>query len=202
MQVSATAKFVRLSPRKARLLLATVKGMPAQEAVLQLKHRPQVAAKPLAKLIASATANAEHNFSLDPAMLVIEKLTADAGPTLKRFKPVSRGRAQNIRRPTAHLTVVLKDVSGGGADRRADATAASKRPRRRPASAAKASAKADRSAADSKSKNTTEPKPKVSSKAGNVHDVKHEHRSDSRTEVKQVAPRKSDRQTGRGRGDK
>ena len=206
MQVSATAKFVRLSPRKARLLLQTVKGMPAQEAVLQLKHRPQVAAKPLAKLIASATANAEHNFSLDPAMLVIEKLTADAGPTLKRFKPVSRGRAQNIRRPTAHLTVVLSD---GGAAEPARGSAAkssgAKRgrgsgPAARPPTKAVRGRAADRSGAETKT--TVEPKPKVSSKAGNVHDVKHEHRSDSRTEVKQVAPRKSDRQTGRGRGDK
>lgn len=185
MEVSATAKFVRLSPRKARLLLPTVKGLPAQEAVLQLKYRPQASAKPLAKLIASAAANAEHNYSLDPATLVIDRLTADTGPTLKRYKPVSRGRAQNIRRKMTHLTVVLRDVadaSGGGTVRRAGA-----KPVKKPTKSAK---------------DTSEPKPKVSSKAGNVHNVKHEHRSDSRTEVKQVAPRKSARQTGRGRGDK
>ncbi len=187
MEVSATAKFVRLSPRKARLLLPTGKGLPAQEAVLQLKYRPQVAAGPLAKVIASAAANAEHNFSLDPATLVIDRLTADAGPTLKRYKPVSRGRAQNIRRKMTHLTVVLRDVAPeGGAG---TAAKSAKKPTKKPASA-------------TKSKRTAEPKPKVSSKAGNVHNIKHEHRSDSRTEVKQVAPRKSARQTGRGRGDK
>lgn len=189
MQVTATAKFVRLSPRKTRLLLATVKGMPAQEAVAQLKYRPQVAAKPLAKLIASAAANAEHNYSLDPKSLVIDKLTADVGPTLKRFKPVSRGRAQNIRRPTAHLTVVLRDVSPG-----ADA--------KQPVKGKQAVKPAAKKTATKSTKDTTEPKPKVSSTAGSVHDAKHAQRSDNRSEVKQVAPRKSARQTGRGRGDK
>lgn len=182
MQVSATAKFVRLSPRKTRLLVQSVKGLPAQEAVLQLQHRPHAAAKPLAKLIKSAAANAEHNFSIDPAALVIERLTADAGPVLKRYKPVSRGRAQNIRRPTAHLTVVLKDTSP-------DADAKPKKGKK-PAKTAKAAPK--------KSTTNAEPKPKVESKAGNPKAVKHEHRADDRAEVKQVAPRKSARQTGRG----
>jgi large subunit ribosomal protein L22 len=185
MQVTATAKFVRLSPRKTRLLLATVKGMPAEEAVLQLQHRPHAAAKPLAKLIKSAASNAEHNFSLDPKNLVIETLTADEGPVLKRFKPVSRGRAQNIRRPTAHLKVVLKDVSPD-ADEQPKAG-------KKPAKTAKAAPK--------KSATTPEPKPKVESKAGDPKTVKHQKRSDDRAEVKQVAPRKSARQTGRG-GDK
>lgn len=186
MQVTATAKFVRLSPRKARILLATVKGMPAPEALLQLQHRPHAAAAPLAKLIKSAAANAEHNFSLDPARLVIEKLTADAGPTLKRYKPVSRGRAQNIRRPTAHLTVVLKDTSP-------DADAKPK--------VGKKPTKTAQKAATKNAKDATEPKPKVVSKAGDPKVVKHAKRSDDRSEVKQVAPRKSARQTGRG-GDK
>ncbi len=83
----------------------------------------------------------------------------------------------------------------GGAVRRAGANSQGGRPRRRTVSAGAAKS-------TQKSKRTAEPKPKVSSKAGNVHNIKHEHRSDSRTEVKQVAPRKSARQTGRGRGDK
>lgn len=185
MEVTATARFVRLSPRKARLLLPTVKGMLAQEAVAQLKYRPQVAAKPLAKLIASAAANAEHNYSLDPATLVIDKLTVDAGPTLKRFKPVSRGRAQNIRRKTSHLAVVLRDVS----------------PDAKTVKGKKAKLTAKKAPTEA-AKDTTEPKPKVASKAGDPKVIKHTQRSDDRTEVKQVAPRKSDRQTGRGRGDK
>lgn len=184
MEVTATARFVRLSPRKARLLLPTVKGMLAQEAVAQLQYRPQVAAKPLAKLIASATANAEHNYSLDPATLVIDRLTVDAGPTLKRFKPVSKGRAQNIRRKTSHLAVVLRDVSPGAKSVKGKKAKLTAKQTTKPA------------------KDTTEPKPKVVSTAGDPKVVKHAQRSDDRTEVKQVAPRKSDRQTGRGRGDK
>lgn len=114
---SATAKFVRTSPMKARRVLALVRGKSVSEALAILKYAPQAASKPVAKVVASAAANAENNFGLDPRTLVISEAWANEGPTMRRFQPRAQGRAFQIRKRTSHITVVVesKDESKEGA---------------------------------------------------------------------------------------
>lgn len=110
MQVTATHKYLRMSPRKVRLLLPQLRGASTGDALALLRLMPQSAALPVGKVVKSAVANAEHNFSLDPKTLVIEKITADEGPVLKRYMPRARGSADMIRKRTTHLTVVVRDI--------------------------------------------------------------------------------------------
>ena len=114
MQVTAKARFQRGSARKARLILEPLRGARADEALARLRLAPHAAARPVAKLIASAVANAEHNHSLDKSSLVIETLIADQGPSYKRYRPAAKGRANPIKRPSMHLVVTLKDVAAAG----------------------------------------------------------------------------------------
>jgi large subunit ribosomal protein L22 len=89
----ARATHVRVSPMKARRIIDLIRDMPAQEALARLKFQPQAAAEPVAKVLASAVANAENNFSLDPETLVVSRAYVDEGPTMKRFRPRAQGRA-------------------------------------------------------------------------------------------------------------
>ena len=109
MEVSAKARYIRMSPRKVRLVVDVVRGMDLAEAQSQLSFMNKAAALPVLKLINSAAANAEHNFKLKPADLFVKTIKADGGPTLKRFKPRARGRAAPIRKRTTHITVVLDE---------------------------------------------------------------------------------------------
>lgn len=109
---SATAKFVRVSPMKARRVLALVRGKDVAEALATLKYSPQGAAKDVAKVIASAAANAENNFGLDPRTLVISECYANEGPTMRRYQPRAQGRAFQIRKRTSHITVVVESKEG------------------------------------------------------------------------------------------
>lgn len=193
MKVTATAKFVRNTPRKARLLLPTIKGLPAEEALLQLRHRPHASAKPIAKLISSAVANAEHNHSLDKRDLVVESVTVDQGPTFKRYKPVSRGRSQNIRRKTVHLKVVLRGVESLSADEKK--TTRTAKAAKKVTDTAKKVVKGSKKQAEEDSAPNV---PKETSKATDVPTAKHEPQTPNRAEVKQVVGRKTGRQTGRG----
>ena len=109
---SATAKFVRVSPMKARRVLALVRGKDVAEALAILKYAPQGAAKDVAKVVASAAANAENNFGLDPRTLVISECYANEGPTMRRYQPRAQGRAFQIRNRTSHITVVVESKEG------------------------------------------------------------------------------------------
>ncbi len=109
MEVSAKARYIRMSPRKVRLVIDVVRGMDLAEAQSQLTFMNKAAALPVLKLINSAAANAEHNFKLKPGDLFVKTIKADGGPTLKRFKPRARGRAAPIRKRTTHITVVLDE---------------------------------------------------------------------------------------------
>lgn len=109
---SATAKFVRVSPMKARRVLALVRGKSVSEALAVLKYAPQGAAKDVAKVVASAAANAENNFGLDPRTLVVSECWANEGPTMRRFQPRAQGRAFQIRKRTSHITVVVESKEG------------------------------------------------------------------------------------------
>ena len=104
----AVARYVRMSPMKVRRVLDLVRGLPVAEAAAVLQFAPQAASEPVAKVLASAVANAEHNHDLDPATLYVAAAFADEGPTLKRFRPRAQGRAYRIRKRTSHITVVVE----------------------------------------------------------------------------------------------
>jgi len=109
MKVRAHNRFVRQSPYKVRRVLDLVRGLPVEEAEHVLRLTNRAAAKPIAKALGSAIANAEHNHALED--LVVAEAFADEGPTLRRFKPRARGRATRIDKRTSHITIVLSDVN-------------------------------------------------------------------------------------------
>ena len=107
----AVAKYVRISPFKVRIVLDIIRGRSYTEAVAILKNTPKAACEPLLKVIDSAAANAEHNLNMNPADLKVAACYADQGPTLKRVRPVSKGRAYRILKRTSHITVVLDTIA-------------------------------------------------------------------------------------------
>ncbi|PLX87932.1 MAG: 50S ribosomal protein L22 [Desulfuromonas sp.] len=107
METQAKLKNVRLSPRKARLVVDMVRGKAIQDALNILRFSPQKTAPILTKLLNSAVANAEQKGVSDVDQLYIKTVTVDQGPVLKRFLPRAMGRASRIRKPTSHITVVL-----------------------------------------------------------------------------------------------
>lgn len=109
MEAKAVAKYIRVSPRKIRLVMDEIRGRKVEDALSQLSFAPQKGAFLLKKLINSAVANAEQNFNMDVDKLYIKKVFADEGPTLKRFRPRAMGRASKIRKRSSHLTVVLDE---------------------------------------------------------------------------------------------
>jgi large subunit ribosomal protein L22 len=132
----AKARFVRVSPTKARRVIDLVRGKSVSEALDILRWAPQAASLPVAKVIASAAANAQNNNGLDPATLVVASVCADDGPTAKRIRPRAQGRAFRIRRRTSHITVVVE--SRPTKDARGSQSASAARARRAQASKAAA----------------------------------------------------------------
>jgi large subunit ribosomal protein L22 len=106
----ARATHVRVTPMKARRVIDLIRDLPAQEALSILKFAPQAASEPVAKVLASAIANAEHNNSLDPETLIVSRAYVDEGPTLKRFQPRAQGRAYRIRKRTSHITIEVESI--------------------------------------------------------------------------------------------
>ena len=109
MEVRAAAKYVRISPQKVRKLVDAVKGKPVEDGLNLLKFMPQKAASIVEKTIRSAVANADQIPDIDVDSLVILNITADQGPTLKRFKARARGRGTRILKRTSHITVILSE---------------------------------------------------------------------------------------------
>lgn len=109
MEAKAVARYVRIAPRKVRLVVDLIRGKQVGEALAILKHTPKAASPVVEKLIKSAIANAEHNYNMDPDNLVVGKIFVDQGPTLKRFRPRAQGRAFRIHKRTSHITVVLNE---------------------------------------------------------------------------------------------
>lgn len=164
----AKARFVRVSATKARRVIDLVRGKSVSEALDILRWAPQAASEPVAKVIASAAANAQNNEGLDPSTLVVATVYADEGPTAKRIRPRAQGRAFRIRKRTSHITVIVESrppreggrgSSGQSASaaraRRAQgskAAAAQKAPAKKAApkksAEAKASTKAEKSTAE------------------------------------------------------
>ncbi|WP_336086966.1 50S ribosomal protein L22 [Nocardia sp. SSK8] len=111
----ATAKHVRVTPMKARRVVDLVRGQRVEDALAILKFAPQAASEPVAKVVASAAANAENNLGLNPATLVISTAFVDEGATMKRFQPRAQGRAFRIRKRTSHITIEVESVPTAGA---------------------------------------------------------------------------------------
>jgi large subunit ribosomal protein L22 len=109
MRVSATARYLRGSTRKTRLVTQAIKGKPVEEAAALLRFMPQRAAADVARVLKSATANAENNHNLSADDLIVADAIADEGPTIKRFRPRAQGRAFPIHKPQTHITIVVAD---------------------------------------------------------------------------------------------
>jgi large subunit ribosomal protein L22 len=122
--VRAQAKWVRMSARKARVVLDHIRGRSVPEARTILAFTPRAAATDIEKVLRSAVANAEANHGLDGDDLVVAAAYADEGPTLKRWKPRARGRVNRIRKRTCHVTLVLAEAPEQSAPRRRRAKAA------------------------------------------------------------------------------
>jgi large subunit ribosomal protein L22 len=139
---TAVARFVRISPTKARRVIDLVRGKSVTEALDILRWAPQDASEPVAKVIASAAANAQNNEGLDPSTLVVATVYADGGPTAKRIRPRAQGRAFRIRKRTSHITVIVesrpsREGGRGGASAPSASAARSRRAQGSKAAAAK-----------------------------------------------------------------
>jgi large subunit ribosomal protein L22 len=127
MEARAMARYVRVTPRKARRVVDMIRGLPAEQAQAVLTFAPQSASDPVGKLLASAIANAENTGQATASSLVVSRAWVDEGPTLKRFRPRAQGRAYRINKKTSHITVIVTDDGSpagaqhrGAAGRRAD----------------------------------------------------------------------------------
>ncbi len=109
MEARAKARYVRVTPRKARRVVDLIRGMPADQAQATLAFAPQSASDPIGKVLASAIANAEYGRQVDSADLVVTRAWVDEGPTLKRFRPRAQGRGYRINKRTSHITVIVSD---------------------------------------------------------------------------------------------
>ncbi len=109
MEAKATLKYANIAPRKVMIVLDLIRGKQIDEAAAILKYTPNKAANIVGKLLNSAAANAENNFSMDSDKLFVSRAYADQGPTLKRFLPRAHGRADVIRKRSSHITLVLEE---------------------------------------------------------------------------------------------
>ena len=104
----ATSRFVRITPMKARRVVDLVRGLPADEALTLLQFAPQSASETVAKVLASAVANAETTEGLPTGDLVVSVARVDEGPTMKRWRPRAQGRATRINKRTSHITIAVQ----------------------------------------------------------------------------------------------
>ena len=115
--VHATARHLHIAPRKMRLVTNLIKGMNAQDAIVQLQHANKKAAPMLIKLLESAIDNAKNNFSYDTQYLFVKDVTADMGKVMKRYFPRARGSAFEIKRKMCHINLVLEERKAGKASK-------------------------------------------------------------------------------------
>ena len=113
MKVKAELKYLRIAPRKMRLVAELIKRKKIEEAQVTLDFAIKRGAKPILKLLNSAVASAKNNFQLDPSNLYVYKITVDEGPKLKRWRPRSRGMTYSIQKKTSHVTIVLEEIVEG-----------------------------------------------------------------------------------------
>ncbi|MGI6655915.1 MAG: 50S ribosomal protein L22 [Desulfobulbus sp.] len=110
METKAVARYVRISPQKARLVADTVRGMSVDKALTTLRFMPKKGARLIRKVLESAIANADQLESVDVDTLYVKKITVDGGPMLKRFRPRAMGRATRILKRTSHITIVVDEA--------------------------------------------------------------------------------------------
>jgi large subunit ribosomal protein L22 len=113
MQARAIAKYVRISPRKVRQVVNLIRGKKVSEAIAILTFTAKGSTEPVTKVLKSAVANAEHNLELVADNLFVNEIYVNEGPTLKRIKPRAQGRADQIRKRTSHITVVVGEKKEG-----------------------------------------------------------------------------------------
>jgi len=109
VEAKAVLNYARISNRKVGIVLDLIRNKPVAEAMAILKHTPKAASEPVAKLLASAVANAENNFNMNTELLFVSETFANQGPTLKRIRPRAQGRAFRIRKRTSHITIVVAE---------------------------------------------------------------------------------------------
>jgi large subunit ribosomal protein L22 len=110
MEIKAVARYVRISPRKARLVTGLVNGRSVEDALTLLKFVPKRGARMVSKVVQSALANAEQNPNIDVDTLYIKSIFVDGGPSMKRWRPRARGRATRILKRSSHITVILDEA--------------------------------------------------------------------------------------------
>lgn len=113
MEARAIARYIRITPRKARQVVDLIRGKSYQEALAVLKFTPKFASGIIEKVVRSAGANAENNHEMDTDSLYVAEALVDQGPTMKRVEPRARGSANRIRKRTSHITIVLRDKKEG-----------------------------------------------------------------------------------------
>lgn len=109
MEAKAIAKYVRIAPRKVRIVIDLIRGKKVVEALAVLKNTPKVASDVIYKVLKSAIANAENNYDMNSDALFVSAAFVDQGPTMKRVHPRSRGQAFKILKRSSHVTVVVKE---------------------------------------------------------------------------------------------
>ena len=109
MEANAKVTFVRIAPRKVKIVLNLIRNKPCEEAMAILKYTPKAACEPLYKLLKSAMANAE-NKNMDVTSLYVAACSVDQGPTLKRIRARDKGRAYRINKKTSHINITLKEA--------------------------------------------------------------------------------------------
>ncbi|BDQ39045.1 50S ribosomal protein L22 [Pseudodesulfovibrio nedwellii] len=109
MEAKAVSKFIRVSPRKTRLVAENIKGKGVEDALNILRFTPKKAAKILSKVLFSAVSNAEQMPGVDVDSLIVDTVMVNEGPTWKRIQPRAMGRAYRIRKRTSHITIVVKE---------------------------------------------------------------------------------------------
>ncbi|MEJ2032733.1 MAG: 50S ribosomal protein L22 [Deltaproteobacteria bacterium] len=109
MEAKAIARFIRISPQKARLVADAVRGQKVESALNVLRFMPKKGARILRKVMESALANASQNEAIDVDTLFVKNIYVDGGPSLKRIRPRAMGRATRIIKRTSHITVVLEE---------------------------------------------------------------------------------------------
>ncbi len=161
MEAKAQARYVRVTPQKARRVVDLIRGRQASDALAVLQYAPQAASEPVYKVVASAIANARvkadaASEAFDERELVVHTAFVDEGPTMKRFRPRAQGRAFRVRKRTSHITVVVGAPEDGAKATKAPVTGAARRPAAKTAAAKKTTAKktAAKKTAASKGRNS------------------------------------------------
>ena len=131
MEARAQARYVRVTPMKARRVVDLIRGMKADDAQAMLRFAPQAASEPVGKALASAVANAANNHGMDAKELTISEAFVDEGPTMKRIRPRAQGRAFRILKRSSHITVIVSD--GVAMPKISRPTKPAKRPKAAPA---------------------------------------------------------------------